>query len=214
MRTIDMETWPRRGHYQTFGGFFYPHWTLCADVDLTACSPALRERGVSFNVAIVYLIARTANDIPEFRQRIRGDTVVEHDVVHPSSTIMAGDDAFTFCTFEYHEDFPAWEDHAGRRIAEVLSNPSVDATDRRDDLLMMTAIPWVSFTHFSHPIMSIPADSIPRFAWGRYRDDVGRRVMPLSVQAHHALVDGVHVGRYYERIQAYLDEPESFLGAV
>jgi chloramphenicol O-acetyltransferase type A len=31
--------------------------------------------------------------------------------------------------------------------------------------------------------------------------------MPLSVQVHHALMDGIHVGRYYEKFQAYLDHP-------
>ena len=35
--------------------------------------------------------------------------------------------------------------------------------------------------------------------------------MPLSVQAHHALVDGVHMGRYFEIMQAYLDQPQRII---
>jgi chloramphenicol O-acetyltransferase type A len=35
--------------------------------------------------------------------------------------------------------------------------------------------------------------------------------MPLAVQAHHALMDGLHVGRYYTVVQELLDRPE-FLG--
>jgi chloramphenicol O-acetyltransferase type A len=35
--------------------------------------------------------------------------------------------------------------------------------------------------------------------------------MPLSVQGHHALMDGLHVGRYYEIAQTYLQNPGSFL---
>jgi len=27
-------------------------------------------------------------------------------------------------------------------------------------------------------------------------------MMPLSLQAHHALVDGVHVGRFFEAVEA------------
>jgi chloramphenicol O-acetyltransferase type A len=60
---------------------------MCAEVDLTVFRAAVTQEGASFTTAIVYVIARAANDIPEFRQRIRGDTVVEHDVVHPSTTI-------------------------------------------------------------------------------------------------------------------------------
>jgi chloramphenicol O-acetyltransferase type A len=32
-------------------------------------------------------------------------------------------------------------------------------------------------------------------------------MMPLSVQVNHALMDGIHVGRYYGQVQAYLDNP-------
>jgi chloramphenicol O-acetyltransferase type A len=71
---------------------------------------------------------------------------------------------------------------------------------------------WVAFTSFSHTVLTIPVDSIPRFAWGRFRQVAGSLKMPLSVQGHHALMDGLHVGRYYESVQAYLQKPEGFMG--
>jgi len=38
--------------------------------------------------------------------------------------------------------------------------------------------------------------------------------MPLSVQGHHAVMDGIHMGRFYETVQDYLHHPEVVLGAV
>jgi chloramphenicol O-acetyltransferase type A len=38
--------------------------------------------------------------------------------------------------------------------------------------------------------------------------------MPLSVQGHHAVMDGIHMGRYYEIMQDYLHHPEVALGDV
>ncbi len=35
--------------------------------------------------------------------------------------------------------------------------------------------------------------------------------MPLSVQGHHALMDGIHMGKFYEHIEEYLDQPEEVL---
>jgi chloramphenicol O-acetyltransferase type A len=75
----------------------------------------------------------------------------------------------------------------------------------------MTAIPWVSFTSFMHPL-SLPVDSVPRFAWGKLFKDGQSSKMPLSVQAHHALMDGLHMGRYYETVQGYFHQPGSGLG--
>ena len=81
----------------------------------------------------------------------------------------------------------------------------------RDDLLFMTAIPWVSFTSFMHPL-KFPVDSVPRFAWGKFFEDGESLKMPLSVQAHHAVMDGLHMGRYFELVQEYFQQPESVLG--
>lgn len=212
MRHIDLNTWPRREHFKVFNAFDYPHFSLCANVDLTAFLPAVKRRGVSFTVAMVYLLARTANEIAEFRYRIRAGAVVEHEVVHPSVTILTADDLFSFCTFDYDEDFAAFAASAAERIAYVQTHPTLEDEPGQDDLLFMTAIPWVSFTSFMHALALNPADSVPRFAWGKIFEEGAASKMPLSVQAHHALMDGVHVGRFYEKVQDYLHHPDAVLG--
>jgi chloramphenicol O-acetyltransferase type A len=208
MRTIDMESWPRREHFKVFGSFDHPHFGMCANVDLTTFYAVVKQHGHSINAAIVYVLARAANDIPEFRQRIRAGAVVEHDVVHPSATIMADEDLFSFCTFNYVADFAAFAAGAAATIAYVRAHPTLKDEPGRDDLLFMSAIPWVSFTSFMHPLHLQPADSVPRLAWGEFFEDGARLRMPLDVQVHHALMDGVHVGRYYEAVQGYLDHPD------
>jgi len=37
--------------------------------------------------------------------------------------------------------------------------------------------------------------------------------MPLSVEVHHALMDGLHVGRFIEGFEAALREPQAWLAA-
>jgi chloramphenicol O-acetyltransferase type A len=98
-----------------------------------------------------------------------------------------------------------------RRIAQTKGQPSLQDAPGADDLLYMTAIPWVSFTSFMHPL-NLPADSIPRFAWGRFFADGSVLKMPLSVQGHHAVMDGLHMGRFYDAVQRYLDRPDTLLG--
>ena len=41
--------------------------------------------------------------------------------------------------------------------------------------------------------------------WGKYDEKDGRIMMPLSVQAHHSFVDGIHIGKFAEKIQDYLN---------
>ena len=209
-----MGTWPRREHFAKFGAFRYPHFGMCAEVDLTTLRPIAKARGASLTSAITYVVTRAANDIPEFRQRIRGNAVVEHETVHPSVTVLVGEDLFGFAQLDYCEDFVLFAGRAAEGFARAREQPTLTDEPGRDDLLFMTALPWVSFTSFSHPMPTLPADSIPRFAWGKAAARDGRTVMPLAVQGHHGLIDGIHMARYYERVEGYLRDPEAFLGAT
>jgi chloramphenicol O-acetyltransferase type A len=212
MRHIDVETWPRREHYRLFRQFDQPHFNMCANVDVTEFYPAVKGGGIAFTVAVLYVLSRAANDIREFRYRMRNDDVLEHETVHPSMTVLSDDGLFGFCTMEYAPDLRAFAAGANECIATAKKQPTLKDQPGRDDLLFMTGIPWVSFTSFAHPIHLSPADSIPRLAWGKRFADGGRLKMPLSVQGHHALMDGVHVGQYYERVQSYLAEPVQVFG--
>lgn len=211
MHTIDLEVWPRRRQFDAFRNAHLPHFNVCAEVDVGPARREARRHEVPITAVIVYSVARAANDIPEFRCRIRGDAVVEHDVVHPSSTVLLEDGTFSFCTYDYSDDFSAFVKGYETQTARARSHPTLSDPSDRDDLLFLTAIPWIAFTGFAHPILTIPVDSIPRFAWGRIHRAGDALRMPLSVQGHHSLIDGVHVGQYYERVEQYLRNPDEFM---
>ncbi len=210
MRYLDLESWPRRETFELYRRFDYPHFQLTAAVDITAAYAARQEQGFSLNLCVVYLLARTANETQSFRLRMRGDQVVEHDTVHPSFTVLLEDERLSFCTVPYQENFMRFHEAAQARTQHVRENPVLQDQPGQDDLLFMTSIPWVSFTGVIHPVHMHPADSVPRLAWGRMYEEHGRMRLPLSVQVNHALMDGLHVGRYFERVQRLADEPDLY----
>lgn len=208
MRKIQLSTWPREKHFRYFKAFDYPHFSLCAQVDVTNLVSYSKRNKFSLTLSITYSLARVANELADFRYRIRGNEVVEHEVVHPSFTIMGDNDLFTFCSVSYSKDISEFVAEGSRQIALVKENSSLQDEPGHDDLLFMTAIPWVSFTSFMHPMHMHPIDSIPRFAWGKLNSDTNTLKMPLSVQVHHGLMDGLHVGRYFTRLQDYINKIE------
>ncbi len=166
MGQINLDTWQRREHFKVFSTWDYPHFNICANIDLTTFNPFVKEHDIPFNVAIVYIVTRAANDIPEFRYRIREGKVIKHEMVHPSITILTDQDLFSFCHLEFTKKFSSFATKAAEQIAHVKRQPTLEDPPGRDDLLFMTSIPWVSFTSFMHPIDLSPIDSVPRFAWG------------------------------------------------
>jgi chloramphenicol O-acetyltransferase type A len=116
---------------------------------------------------MVYVISRASNAIPEFRYRIRGDQVVEHEIVSPRFSILIDKDLFSFCAVEYAQDFSEFARRAAKSISDMKARATLEGNPEQDDVLYMSPIPWVSFTSFSHPMQFHPADSIPPFAWGK-----------------------------------------------
>jgi len=208
MRVIDLASWPHRRAYEAYRRLDYPHFNLTANVDVTAFTPAVKERSVSFTIAVAYTLARVANELQPFRLRIRGEQVVEHERVNPSFTVLLEDEQFSFCTVEYDSDLRAFAAAAANRIEFVRQHPTLKDDAEQDNLLYMTSIPWVPFTAMQHPIHMHPADSVPRLSWGMVFEQLSRLQMPLSVQVNHALMDGLHVGRFYEQVTALLADPQ------
>ncbi|WDV46620.1 chloramphenicol acetyltransferase [Clostridiaceae bacterium M8S5] len=210
MKYIDIQNWKRKKQFDFFKKMDYPHFNICANIDITNWYKYIKEKNIPFFISIVYVATRTANSIAEFKLRIRGDEVVEHDFVSPATTIMTEEGVFDFCDIEYNSNFRLFEKTAKTQInkskKEVSLNPS-----QRDDLLYMTSIPWVSFTSASHPISMNPVDCIPRIAWGKYFKENKNIKLPLSVQVHHALMDGSHAGEYFTLFQGFVDKPEEIL---
>jgi chloramphenicol O-acetyltransferase type A len=91
-----------------------------------------------------------------------------------------------------------------RRVRRIIS--FFKDVEGRDDLIYITSVQWVSFPHMSQTISLNKDDSVPRLAWGKYFVQGDKILLPFSVQAHHSFVDGIHVGRYIDCLQDYLDE--------
>lgn len=207
MKHIDLTTWKRKKHFDFFKNMALPHYNLCANVDITNFLPFAKKNKLPISPFIVYLVARTANEIPEFKQRIRGNQVVEHESIQPSFTVLMDDDTYSFCTIDYTPNAQAFIQRAEKMIAHVKAHPTLEDEPHRDDWLFISVLPWVRFTSFSHPMHVPPTDSVPRFIWGKFFKENERTLMPFGVQAHHALADGLHISRYFQKLQQYLDQP-------
>ena len=66
----------------------------------------------------------------------------------------------------------------------------------------------MQYTGFIRTIIHNGEDNAPKFSFGRYfkdRNNPDRILMPVSNQTHHGLMDGVHVGRFYQKLQEACD---------
>lgn len=212
-RFIDLEQWPRRAAFEFFRVYDNPYFNVCAPLEVTSLVELSRSaENISFSLASLYLALRAANECEPFRYRLRDGEVLVHDQIHAGTTALLEGERLAFVYYDHHEDFSTFREEAAR-AHEALRNSdaAIDARADRTDLIHFSSLPWVAFTSISHARNWGREDSVPKITFGRYHRVGSRIEIPVSVQVHHALMDGVHVGHYFERLQHYLAEPESAL---
>lgn len=209
MQIIDIENWKRREHFEFFYRMDYPQYNICANIDITQFLQFVRQNELPFYYAMIYAVTRVTDECENFRYRVREEKqVVLHDRLHPSFTAMSAvgsDDLFKFVTLDMERDLFGFVRKAKQQTDDQRTYFDYAPLIGRDDFVYLTCIPWVSFTHLSHTITINRNDAVPRISWGKYFDQDGKTLLPFSVQVHHAFVDGVHVGQYFEKLQNYLN---------
>lgn len=210
---LDLDAWQRRSAFDFFRSFDIPTFNLCGRLDVALLKQAVKDLGLgSLSLAYHFIAIRLANEIAPFRYRLEGDRVRVHDAVHGSTTVLREDESFSFATLEHNRDFAAFCVQGGQALVNGrLRNAPFDPTQHGTATVHLTTLPWVHFTSYSNARQWGPHDSIPKIAFGRIDADGTRQWMPLSVEVHHALMDGLHIGRFFEGFEAALLSPQAWL---
>ncbi len=208
-RFLDLERWPRRATFEFFRSYDKPYFNVCAPLEAGPLLDRVRAvPGTSLFLAYLHLSLKTANELEPFRYRLSDGRVLVHDRIHAGSTLLIDDDRFDFAYFDYDEDFSRFQAAARESMALVrAAGGTMQAREDRTDLIHYSTLPWISFTSFSHARNWGREDSVPKIVFGKLAEQGGRRLLPVSVEVHHALMDGLHVGRYLERLQQAFAEP-------
>lgn len=202
MKKIDMSTWNRKEHFEFYTTFKQPFFNVCATVDVTKTLDFCKLNNLSFFICSLFLLGYTANQIEPFRCRINKNEIDVHDELEISCTVLNNDESFSFCEFGGCSEFDLFYQQAEQQLAKIKNGyKSLKSSNTTDNKIFCSVLPWLHFTSFSHAQKQSEHDSIPRIVMGKYKDNHNEIAMPVSVEVHHALVDGLHVGQYFDKLQ-------------
>lgn len=203
-KIIDEKKWERAAHCMVFRNCVEPNFCVTFEADITNFRRTVKAKKLSFTLAMVHAVCTCANKIEAFRYRFVDGQVALFDKI---------DTAFTYLNKETElfkvVNVPMLDD-----LAEYCALASKTAAAQKayftgplgNDVFQCSPMPWVSFTHISHTISGKKDNATPLFDWGKYDENGGKTVIPISVQAHHSFVDGIHIGKFADALQNYFDE--------
>ena len=203
-KVIDESKWERAMHCKIFRNSVEPAFCVTFEVDITNFLSKIKEQNMSFTLAMVYAVCKCANEIEEFRYRFLDDKIVLFDKI---------DTAFTYLNKDT-ELFKVVNVPLKDNVSEYVELASKIANEQKEyftgplgnDVFQCSPMPWITYTHISHTNSGKKDNATPLFDWGKYQERNGRVIMPLSVQVHHSFVDGIHVGKFADKLQKFLNE--------
>lgn len=202
-KIINQKTWERAMHCDIFRNSVEPAFCVTFETDITNFLPKIKQQNFSFTLAMVYAVCKCANEIEAFRYRFIDEAIVLFDRI---------DTAFTYLNKDT-ELFKVVNVPMQNTIQEYIELAAKTASEQKEyftgplgnDVFQCSPMPWITYTHISHTNSGKKDNATPLFDWGKYYKKDGRILMPLSVQAHHSFVDGIHIGKFADRLQTYLN---------
>ena len=202
-RIIDMNQDPRREQYAYFCSLANPYVGLTVNVDVTALLKWTKATHSNFFLSFLYAAVRAANSVPELRRRIRGEQVVEYENCPSSHTVALDSGAYCYCRLTVDRPLDDFLVYASKAQQQAREHPSLDDGGDGESLFFVSCVPWLSYTSIVQPV-PVPADSNPRITWGKYFRQGEQTLMPVTLLAHHALVDGIQIAHFYEALDREL----------
>lgn len=203
-KVIDESTWDRAMHCMVFRNSVEPAFCVTFEADITNFKGKIKKEGLSFTLAMVYAVCRCANEIEALRYRFLDGQIVLYDQIDTAFTYLGKDsELFKVVNVPFVDDLTEYATLA-KQTAEQQT--AYFTGPLGNDVFQCSPLPWVAYTHISHTNSGKKDNATPLFDWGKYYEKDGKILIPISIQAHHSFVDGIHVGQFVEKLQRYFDE--------
>lgn len=204
---INQQQWARSQHFEFYRTFEQPYFSIGFNLDAKGLFEKVKQADEQFFHAYMYLILRTVNLSEPFRLRIVENQVRDYQQINGSCAMLADDNTFRYVDFDFNDNYQAFSAGIVKAKTTAINRPFIydqfEASQQHKNTVYMTVIPWINFTSFSHAWQSKDDSGVPRIVVGKMD---AHHQLPISIDVHHALVDGIHVGVFSQALQQAFDE--------
>ena len=200
-RRIDRNTYYRKGVFRHFSEDCKCSTSMTARVDVTELAEWSKKTGTKFYINFLYLLTKVLNSRDDYRMGYlwQTDELICYDQIHPTQYVFHEDtETCTPVYTTYTEDYAlfyrnALEDVEKAKQAREYGLDMVNHPNWFD----ASFLPWLSYDSLNIELPDGHLFFAPIVNWGKYREENGRLMMPVSVRLNHAIADGYLVAKVF-----------------
>lgn len=201
---VDKAQYYRRGVYRHFTEDCKCSVSMTARVDVTELARSARERGTRFYLDFLYLLTKALNAREDYRMSYlwQTDELICFDRIHPTQYVFHEDTGTCTPVYtRYDEDYAAFYRAAQEDIARAEQTRDYLLDAEHPNWFDASYIPWLSYDSLHVELPDGYLYFLPIVNWGRYREENGRLMMPVTVRMNHAVADGFLIANVYRLLE-------------
>ena len=211
-KIIDRKNYYRKGVFRHFSEDCKCSTSMTARIDGTDRVSYSRKTRTKFYLNFLYILSKVMNSREDYRMGYlwKTDELICYDVINPTQYVFHDDtETCTPVYTEYSEDYKTFYNNANEDIecAKKTREYGLDMLNH-PNWFDASYISWLSYDSLNIELPDGHLFFAPIINWGRYREENGRLVMPVSVRLNHAIADGYLVANVFRLLQ---QEIESFV---
>lgn len=204
-RIIDKDTYYRKDVFRHFSEDCKCSTSMTARIDVTELVNYSRRKGTKFYIDFLYILSKVLNSRDDYKMGYLWETdeLICYDTVNPAHYIFHEDtETCTPVYTTYYEDYETFYKNALADIerAKKTREYGLDARNH-PNWFDASYISWLSYDSLNIELPDGYLYFAPIINWGRYREENGRLMMPVTVRINHAIADGYLIANVYRLLE-------------
>ena len=204
-KIIDKETYYRKGVYRHFTEDCKCSVSMTARIDVTELVKFSKEKDTKFYINFLYLLTKVLNSRDDYKTQYLWQTneLICYDVVNPIQYVFHEDTET--CTPVYTTYYENYEEFYKNALADVENAKKTREymldSENHPNWFDASYISWLSYDSLNVELPDGYIYLLPIINWGKYREENGRLMMPLTVRLNHAVADGYLVANVFRLLE-------------
>ena len=209
-KVIDKETYYRKGVFRHFTEDCKCSTSMTARIDVTRLVEYSKETNTKFYINFLYLLTKVMNSRDDYKMQYlwQTDELICYDVVNPIQYVFHEDtETCTPVYTTYYEDYEEFYRNALNDVekAKQTREYMLDSVNH-PNWFDASYVSWLSYDSLNVELPDGYIYLLPIINWGKYREENGRLMMPVTVRLNHAVADGYLVANVYKLLDKAIAE--------
>lgn len=216
-KIIDKQTYYRKDVFRHFSEDCKCSTSITAKIDVTKLKQISKQNGTKFYINFLYILSKVLNSREDYRMGYlwQTDELVCYDKINPAQYVFHEDTET--CTPVYTEYYDAYETFYKAAVQDIAQAKQTSAygldMENHPNWFDASFISWLSYDALHIELPDGHLYFQPIINWGKYREENGLWMMPVTVRLNHAIADGYLVAKVFklleEAIQQFCTEQEN-----